>query len=110
KGMFRMLKEAHVLFDVVEQERLADRLGELPAQVVLLPGIAELQPETLDALASWQRQGGRVFATGGALIGQPAAIAALFGASGVAYRLDETAAAYVRVDDPALFPALAGRE
>lgn len=108
RGLFKMLKELHAVFDVVEQDRLAARLGELPARIVMLPGIEDLQEETLEALADWQRRGGSVIATGGALANRPDALERLFGSHKV-YRLENTDAAYVEVDDAAMFPALAGR-
>ncbi|MBD2869448.1 family 10 glycosylhydrolase [Paenibacillus arenilitoris] len=107
-GVFKMLKEEHMLFDVVLQERLPHIAGT-GAKVVVLPGIEALTDEELGVLTGLRGRGVHIAATGGALAGCREALASLFDAEQDG-GMEDTTAAYVRVDDKAMFPALSKRE
>jgi hypothetical protein len=107
-GVFKMLKESHIQFDVIKQDRL-ERLAANPAKIVILPGVEKLEPSELEQLAEWRKRGLHIVATGGALAGQPEALRQLFHA--VPGRIiEDTTASYVRVDDKTMFPQLALRD
>src|SRR5690606_37088126 len=78
-GIFKMLKEAHITFDVIKQERL-EKLLESPARMVILPGIEHLPEKEIGILEASQRRGMSVMATGGALASQEEALRSLFSA------------------------------
>ena len=107
-GLFKMLKESHLLFEVIDQSRL-ERLEESGARLVLLPGIAALTDTELAQLAAVQRRGMQLLATGGALFGQAEALQQLFDATPDAV-LEDTLSSYVRVEDKGLVPELAERD
>ena len=51
RGIFRMLKESHIQFTVMDKDVLKDRCGEFDDyDFVLLPGIKNLEPEVCAAL------------------------------------------------------------
>lgn len=108
-GVFKMLKESHLLFDVVHQERLEHIVADTEAKVVILPGIAELAADELRALEVLRDRGIHIAATGGSLAEQPEALLALFEAmlTGV---MHDTTAGYVLVDNKLMFPKLRKRD
>ncbi|WP_019536656.1 alpha-amylase family protein [Paenibacillus ginsengihumi] len=103
EGLFRMLKEAHILFDVVLEERLTDRLEPLKqVKAVVVPGIPRLDEEQVNALSELQRQGVHLLTTGCALLNDQKALKSLFGAAYEGEIVDEPAA-YIQVsEDPML--------
>ncbi len=107
-GVFKMLKESHIQFDVIKQDRL-ERLAANPAKIVILPGVEKLEPSELEQLAEWRKCGLHIVATGGALAGQPEALRQLFHAA-PGRIIEDTTASYVRVDDKMMFPQLALRD
>ncbi|MEV5026830.1 family 10 glycosylhydrolase [Paenibacillus sp. LPE1-1-1.1] len=108
-GVFKMLKESHLLFDVVHQERLEHIVADTEAKVVILPGIAELADDELRALEVLRDRGIHIAATGGSLAEQPEALLALFEAK-LAGVMHDTTAGYVLVDNKSMFPKLRKRD
>ncbi|MGO4546334.1 family 10 glycosylhydrolase [Paenibacillus sp. 2TAB23] len=108
-GVFKMLKESHLLFDVVHQERLEHIAADTEAKVVILPGIAELAAGDLRALEVMRDRGLHMAATGGSLAEQPEALLALFEAK-LAGVMHDTTAGYVLVDNKSMFPKLRKRD
>ncbi|MCA0754623.1 family 10 glycosylhydrolase [Paenibacillus sp. N4] len=107
-GIFKMLKEEHVLFDVVLQSRLSHISGT-KAKAVLLPGVETFSDQELDVLKGLRARGVHMIATGGALSGSREALAALFDAEQDGL-MQDTTAAYVHVDDKQMFPMLNKRD
>ncbi|MHA7964734.1 alpha-amylase family protein [Paenibacillus sp. CAU 1782] len=107
-GVFKMLKESHIQFDVIKQDRL-ERLAASPAKIVILPGVERLDEEQLKKLAEWRMRGLHILATGGSLAFQPKALQELFHATADQV-IHETTASYVRIDDKGMFPQLAQRD
>ncbi|OBR63751.1 hypothetical protein A7K91_08260 [Paenibacillus oryzae] len=107
-GVFKMLKESHIQFDVIKQDRL-ERLAANPAKIVILPGVEKLETSELEQLAEWRKRGLHIVATGGALAGQPEALRLLFHAA-PGRIIEDTTASYVRVDDKTMFPQMALRD
>lgn len=109
-GIFKMLKERHVPFAVVDQNALAGRPPALlAAQAVILPGLSSVDEAGARVLEGLRDAGTAVIATGAALRQSPEALRSLFGASceGV---LADTDAAYVQVDDRELFASFPQRD
>lgn len=107
-GVFKMLKEDHLLFDVVIQSRLAHIAGT-EAKAIILPGVETLSEDELEVLKSMRARGVNLIATGGALSGCREALAALFDVEPEGIMKDTTAA-YVLVDDKRMFPKLEKRD
>lgn len=64
-GLFKMLKEEHILFDVLLQKTLADRKERINRyKVVLIPDITEFSSEELEVLESYLNRGGCLISTG----------------------------------------------
>ncbi|MCP1182372.1 alpha-amylase family protein [Paenibacillus sp. 1781tsa1] len=109
-GLFKMLKEAHILFDVIVEEQIAAMAHKLAAvKVVILPGLQRPEPLTLEALNEVQSQGVALLATGNAFKNDVECLQEWFGAvhSG---DVDMLPAAYLHVGDNDLFPSLKDRE
>ncbi|HZG86718.1 alpha-amylase family protein [Paenibacillus sp.] len=67
RGLFRILSERHLLFDVVqdsvlEGERALETLRKYKA--VVLPDVRAMSPEAVSALDNYVRSGGKLLATG----------------------------------------------
>ncbi|WP_036718554.1 alpha-amylase family protein [Paenibacillus harenae] len=107
-GVFKMLKEDHILFDVVKQGRLS-HIADTQAKTVVLPGVAALTDEELSVLIALQARGVHIVATGGSLTGQQEALSRLFAVEleGI---MEDTTSAYVRIDDKRRFPKLQKRD
>lgn len=64
-GLFKMLKEQHVQFDVIHQNNLANKMESLQSyKVVIVPNVAEFSEDELKGLESLYRQGVRLISTG----------------------------------------------
>lgn len=107
-GVFKMLKEAHITFDVMKQERL-ERLTGSNARLIILPGIERLSEQELRMIEAAQSRGMSVLATGGALASQESALEVLFAAKPGEW-IEDTTASYVLTDDKEMFPELKQRE
>ncbi|WFR62774.1 hypothetical protein P9222_32485 [Paenibacillus amylolyticus] len=109
-GLFKMLKEAHILFDVIVEEQIAAMAHKLAAvKVVILPGVQHPESQLLEALQEVQRQGVAILATGNAFKDDAVYLQEWFGAvhSG---DVDLLPAAYLHVGDNDLFPSLKDRD
>jgi len=109
-GVFKMLKEQHVVFDVMEQDAFYEKFEALcGVQALIVPGLSSMEPSQFDLLAQLREAGVHLIATGRALSDNPDALARLFGAKleGV---LDQTDAAYVQINDRSLFPSFTDRD
>lgn len=107
-GLFKMLKEHHLLFQVMEQTRL-EMLEAGGAKLVLLPGIAALTEPELASLTAAKERGVHLVATGGSLFHQKEALEDLFNAAPEAL-LEHTLSSYVAADDKELVPGLSERD
>ena len=66
-GIFKMLKERHVQFDVIMQSRLPAQLPKHEYKAVIIPDITAFNEEELRTLAAAQSKGAILFATGQSL-------------------------------------------
>lgn len=107
-GLFKMLKESHIQFDVIKQDRL-ERLAASSAKIVILPAVERLEADELALLTEWRNAGLHIVATGGALAGQPEALDVLFDAR-PGRMIGETTASYVMIEDKEMFPELVLRD
>lgn len=109
-GLYKMLKEAHILFDTVMQEAIESRAAELAhAKALILPGVPQLTEEQRRCLARLQQAGLHLLATGSALFQDKTSLQELFGAAFTGAAIDEPAA-YLDVSDSAQFPSLRERD
>lgn len=109
-GLFKMLKERHILFDVIVEGQLAANLAKLQqAKAVLLPGPWTADASIIALLEQVQAAGAALIATGSAFLDDEAALAKLFAArfSGT---VDRMPAAYLEAKDADWFPSLADRD
>ncbi|WP_020617069.1 alpha-amylase family protein [Paenibacillus daejeonensis] len=108
-GIFKMLKERHIPFTVVTQERIIPQLEQLrQAKAVILPGVHKLEGDQVDALDSLWEAGIHLIGTGLALTEDTAALKRLFGAECSAIEQDVTAS-YFDTSDAERFRNLEGR-
>ncbi|MEJ8304029.1 hypothetical protein [Saccharibacillus sacchari] len=97
-GLFKLLKEKQIPFEVVAKERLVWRLEkENGARVLLLPGVDRLTEKERELLERKQRDGLRIAATGGALAEDAESLRALFGIRELK-RLPDAESAYFEAD------------
>lgn len=114
-GVFKMLKEQHVMFAVVEQDAFDAAFNGVNSntfrgvQAIIIPGLLKMEPSQIDLLAQLREAGVHLIATGRALYGSPDELQRLFG---VKYEgiLELTDAAYVQIDDRHLFPSFPERD
>ncbi|WP_405155389.1 hypothetical protein [Paenibacillus sp. FSL K6-0108] len=109
-GLYKMLKESHVLFDVIVEEQMAAMAHKLArVQVIILPGLQRPEPHTIEVLKETQKQGIVLLATGHAFKENNECLQEWFGAvrSG---EPDMLPAAYLHVGDHDMFPSLKDRE
>ncbi|WP_248926972.1 hypothetical protein [Paenibacillus hamazuiensis] len=113
-GIFKMLKERHILFDVVVQSQLTAKAESLQSKkVVILPGIPQMDDAQLSVLKRLHEQHKvALLATGHSLTGNERGrktLRELFHAE-VTGALADTFSAYVQVDDKAVFKSFAERD
>jgi hypothetical protein len=109
-GVFKMLKEHHLMFEVVEQDAFqSDFEISNGVRAVIIPGLPTMEPDQIYVLAQLRESGIHLVATGRALHNNPQGLKQLFGAK---YEdvLEQTDAAYVQVDDRSLFPSFVDRD
>jgi len=64
-GIFKMLKEEHILFDVVQQKKLVDNIELLKRyKTIIIPDILAFTVEELEVLDAYSQQGGCLLSTG----------------------------------------------
>lgn len=110
-GIFKMLKEEHVLFDVVMEEQLEAMEAKLThMRAIILPGVQGLPVTAARALHRAAGAGAVLIATGTALASQPELLTEWFGASYGGEKQAEPGA-YLDVSDKSHFPGFAhGRD
>ncbi|MGF9697350.1 family 10 glycosylhydrolase [Paenibacillus sp. MABNR03] len=109
-GLFKMLKESHVLFDVIVEDQITAMRHKLAAvKAVILPGLQRPQPDTIETLGDLLKQGVALLATGNALRDDAEALSGWFGAVHTG-DTDMLPAAYLQVSDADRFPSLKERE
>lgn len=99
-GIFKMLKEKHILFDTVyaaEEYVLREKAGDYT--VIILPGIQQLEKETCDAL---ENCGALLIGTGLALKEDSDGLKRLFNVS-LGERLENVRGSYLLVEPGELF-------
>jgi hypothetical protein len=101
RGIFRMLKEAHLPFDVVKASCVADRLPHSRYRLVILPGVG-VDPALLPESAA-------VIATSGAFTDRPDVLKTLFGAETVR-TVPENQGAYLLAEDKSLWKRMPERD
>jgi hypothetical protein len=113
-GLFKMLKEQHIQFDVVQQSRLPERKEQLKkAKIVIVPGIRRMDASQLETLLELQRNSGvRIVATGHALTGDAENREALYGLFQAKYAdtITDTVPAYLETSDKAVFKSFPNRD
>jgi hypothetical protein len=82
RGIFAMLKEAHIPFDVIEDAQLAAREDDLTKyRLLILPDITYLNPACVGVLERVSDAGTNLIATNTTLFDNPEALKELFGAA-----------------------------
>lgn len=112
-GIFKILKEQHLMFDVIVQSRLPHKKEALKSKVklMILPHAINMEQDELAALIELQKSGVTIVATGQSLTDGDGeeALQQLFQAKWVG-GIDQTDAAYIEVNDKQLFPSFIGRD
>ncbi|MFD0679195.1 MULTISPECIES: alpha-amylase family protein [unclassified Paenibacillus] len=114
QGLFKMLKERHILFDVIHENNLLNKKQDLSRyQAVLIPDIPELGASELEVLEELYREGvqligtGRSFTTGAA---NEAFLQRIFDVRAGSLQVYEREAAYLQTADKALFKSFPERD
>ncbi|MCM3781858.1 family 10 glycosylhydrolase [Neobacillus mesonae] len=108
-GLYKILKEAHIVFDVIMEEQVeAMRTKLLAARAVLLPGIRNPSEGFIQTIRSIQKSETAILATGIALEDNPDLLVEWFGAA-IDHKSDEIAA-YFDVSNEQHFPSLKNRK
>ncbi|MGG4478837.1 family 10 glycosylhydrolase [Paenibacillus illinoisensis] len=109
-GLFKMLKEAHVLFDVIVEDQITAMAHKLAAvKAVILPGLQRPHIDTKRTLGNLLNQGTALLATGNALREDAEALSDWFGAVNTG-KTNLLPSAYLEVGDEDCFPSLKDRE
>jgi hypothetical protein len=111
-GVFKMLKEHHIMFEVVEQDAIDDhfemRLG-IGIRAIIIPGLQRVEQVLINKLVELREMGIHLVATGRALHDDPQGLKQLFAAH-YEGTLEHTDASYVQVDDRSLFSSFTDRD
>lgn len=106
RGIFKMLKEEHVQFDVICQQELIKKEKDLlKLRLLIIPNILEWDPDQLDTFIKLQKQGVNIISTGKSFtnLGQEKVLNSLFDAEYLTSTKD-TDAAYLQVNNKNVFP------
>lgn len=114
-GLFKMLKEAHLPFDVVVQSQVAERLGpDCGYKIVIVPDMAEPETNVLQTLKTLNDRGVHLIATGTSFAGhetQRAWANDVFGASVVEVKeATRAVSAYLETTDKSVFKRFPDRD
>ncbi|TBL79119.1 alpha-amylase family protein [Paenibacillus thalictri] len=113
-GLFKMLKEEHVLFDVIHQNTLVQSRERLSRyKVVLIPDIIGFTDEELNVLEQLSREGRCLFSTGRSFTlddANRAFMERIFGASWVETHHFYREAAYLQTGDKQVFKSFGQRD
>ncbi|NHN28909.1 family 10 glycosylhydrolase [Paenibacillus sp. S3N08] len=113
-GIYKMLKEAHIVFDVLDQNVLARKLSSLNSyKAVIIPDISEFSEEELQALESISLQGVSLISTGGSFTAGAANQSFLkrnFDAVLAQEHVHNQEAAYLLTDDKQIFNSFPERD
>jgi hypothetical protein len=111
-GIFKILKEAHIQFDVICQHQLVQKESELLGyRLLIVPDVREWVSEQIDVLSRLQEQGVNLLATGSSFTGanQKNTLQLLFNAEYIG-KLNDTDAAYLETSDKQIFPEFQNRD
>ncbi|MBW7453196.1 alpha-amylase family protein [Paenibacillus sepulcri] len=113
-GLFKMLKERHILFDVVHQHALAERGEELKRyKAVVIPGISEMSELEMQLLTNMHLQGVCLIATGGSFTEgdeNRAFLRRIFGVIPESLQLIRKESAYLFTEDKQVFKRFTERD
>lgn len=109
RGLLLMLNEAHIPYDIIQDNQLATLASKLTRyQVLILPDIYYLTPRDLQALVQLSAAGIGLLATNKALFDAPAELDTLFGARMITPDCDGSGY-YLRPDDLSIFTSFSGQ-
>jgi len=101
RGIFRMLKEAHIQFTIVEAEALKDKVGDFNGyDFIILPALSQVEPEIAAAL---EKTNACVIASKYSFADNPTLLENLFGVRLGEYVTD-VRGAYLRPEPKSDFP------
>ena len=107
RGIFRMLKEAHLQFTIVEVDSLKDKLKELDEYTyIILPDVHTLSTEMMDALVETKAA---VVGTGLTMEESAPCLEQLFGI-GVSEKITDVRGTYLKTEPKQIFPDFAEAE
>ncbi|MDX2068562.1 MAG: alpha-amylase family protein [Haliscomenobacter sp.] len=109
RGIQLMLKEAHIPFDIIQDNHLARlkaKLGQY--KVLILPDIQYLAAQDLAALQELSQAGVSLFASNRSLFDAPAVLKTLFGAT-IVKDLNDGEGNYLQPNDPKIFTHFVGQ-
>ncbi len=106
KGVFRMLKEEHILFTVVKAEVLGERLNEYDDyRFIILPGVKHLSDSAMEVLKHTKAS---VIATGLSVEEQGTWVEEIFGVR-LLEKTHDVRGTYVKTEPGQMFEDLAGK-
>ena len=84
RGIQKMLKEAHLQFDIIENSQMGKLKNKIKKyQLIILPDINQLDTEAISVLTELIDEGTNLIATNRSLSGNPGTLKELFGATAV---------------------------
>lgn len=113
-GIFKMLKEEHILFDTLQQKKLADNKDLLKRyKTIIIPDISEFSVEELEALDTFSQQGGCLLSTGCSFTGNEGNqlfLQRIFDAKLEGITEYSRASSYLKTEDKQVFPSFLERD
>lgn len=105
-GIFKMLKESHQQFDVIQQHRLLNQSHMSKYRVIILPHIKQLDDLTIQHLIHLQKKGISIIATGAFC---QDALQSLFSVNKIS-RIQDTHASYLDTSDETMMKSFSKRK
>ncbi len=103
RGVQKMLKEAHLQFDIIENSQIANLAGKIKNyRLIILPEIVEPGEEAINVLKDALRGGTHLIATNRSFSGDPEALKDIFGA-GIVERDHEGGGNYLNPENKEVF-------
>lgn len=110
RGIQLMLKEAHIQYDIIQSDQLAKLKNQLHQyRLIILPGVAEMDSASLNALKELTASGASLLSTNRTLTNNPEAQNELFGAK-LVNQIQDGSGYYLSPDNETIFSRLKGQK
>lgn len=112
-GLFKVLKEQHILFDVIHQEKLINQLNKFNnCKLIIVPDIKRFSENELNLLKDFQAKGVNIIATSESFTGDTSNLSLLSNIFGGNYKetKEKSRSDYLEVNNKNIFKSFKNRD